>query len=107
MVIPIRFISVPTNSSDKTNIQIVRSTVAIYESNNNETPVIFFSNYSNNRNNLDINIVIVFCYFHAMIRYILAAVSYQVHKILDELVSFRSSNPSNSFIRSKMYAINI
>lgn len=42
-----------------------------------------------------------------MIRYILAAVSYQVHKILDELVSFRSSNPSNSFIRSKMYAINM
>lgn len=107
MVIPVRFISVPTNSSDKTNIQIVRSTVAIYESNNNETPVIFFSNYSNNRNNLDINIVIVFCYFHDMIRYILAAVSYQVHKILDELVSFRSSNPSNSFIRSKMYAINM
>ena len=41
MVTLVRFISVPTNSSDKTNIKIVRSTVVIYESNNNETPVIF------------------------------------------------------------------
>lgn len=67
MVTLVRFISVPTNSSDKTNIQIVRSIVVVYESNNNETPVILFSNYSNNLNNLDIDIIIVFCYFHAMI----------------------------------------